>query len=266
MIGSWARLLRAARVARPVRGAGRLLDAADLTRLENRLAPLSGLRSGRVAARRDAFHRALYRSDDLKTRSGTMLQEWVMGGKSQMTIRNAYERLLDARGQLKPGTAEASIGELLATRKSRWERLARRTGIETPDTFRLHRGVRGVGPVEDVVRALETPGKDSLRLNHHTVASWSTDPDVARKFAAGTEPSVVYRADIPMEKTLADKWVDGGALLTFGADDDEVLVAARNIEIPLGRFEVNFGGRTYTAADRHSLVRDWRAVHPRLPE
>lgn len=266
MIGSWSRLFKAARAAKPGRKAVRLLDAADLTRLEGRLTPLSGLSSGKVAMKREAFHRSLYRSDDLQARSGKMLQEWVLGGQGQMTIRNAYERLLDARGVVRPGTAEASVGELLATRRTRWERLARRTGIETPDVFRLHRGVRGVGPVEDVIRALETPGQQSLKIRHHTVASWSTDPDVARKFARGTEPSVVYRADIPMEKTLADKWVDGSYLLSLGADDDEVLVAARNIEIPLGRFEVHFGGRTYTAADRHALVRDWRAQYPRAAD
>jgi hypothetical protein len=245
----------------------RLLDASDLNRLEVRVTPLSGLTSGKVAIRREAFYKALYRSDDLQVRSGKMLQEWVWGGHQGLKpIRNAYERLLEARGVVKPGTAEASVGELLATRRTRWERLARKTGIEAPEVFRLHRGVRGVGPIEDVVRALETPGQQTLRINHHTVASWSTDPDVARKFAQSNGPSVVYRADIPMEKTLADKWVDGGSLLTAGGADDEVLVAARNIEIPLGRFEVHFGGRTYTAADRHALVRDWRALYPRAAD
>ncbi|MEB3298828.1 MAG: hypothetical protein VKO21_05010 [Candidatus Sericytochromatia bacterium] len=263
MLGGLGRFVRLAKIAKPRKVSARLLDAADLSRLERKVAPFSSLGSSKVARRREAFQRALYRQDDLQARSGKMIQEWVMGGTSQKPVREAYQRLLDAQGKVSPGTLEASVGELLATRKTRWQRLARKAGIEPPDAFRLHRGVRGVGPVEDVVRALETPGQQSMVLRHHTVASWSTDPDVARSFARGSEPSVIYRADIPLEKTLADKWVDGGAFLTLGADQDEVMVAARNLEIPLGRFEVHFQGRTYTPADRQALVRDWRAMYPR---
>mgnify|MGYP003349622067 CR=1 FL=1 len=52
--------------------------------------------------------------------------------------------------------------------------------------------------------------RPGLTLGFHSVNSWSTDPAVARNlFATGGKFGVVYHADVPFQKTLADKWLDG---------------------------------------------------------
>lgn len=232
-----------------------------IRRLNARIEPLGSFSAPGAREAREAFYRSLYGDAGLQTRAQGLLDRWVTGGRDQQQIREAFTELV-ARGGRAGNPTEETVRDLLVTRKQRWERLAARFDAPAPESFHLYRGVRGEYALEELVQALEQPGRKTLTLSNHTVASWSTDRDQARRFADAPAASLIYEADVPIERTLADKWVDGAGLLVWCPEQDEVLVAARNLEIPLDRFEATFRGKTYRAADRAALVADWRAAHP----
>lgn len=264
-------------VKRPVtQGAERLAESIGLTqapsgfsrdliqRMNARIDPLGRYSVPGTKEARTAFYGALYGDAELQDRANRLLKKWVTGGNDQLAVREAFSGLLDHGGQARTPT-EQVVRDLLATRKTRWERLAGQFDARVPETFHLYRGVRGDYAIEELVQALEQPGRRSIALSHHTVASWTTDPAQARRFADSPAASLIYEADIPFEKTLADKWVDGSGFLLWCPEQNEIMVAARNLEIPLDRFEATFRGKTYRAEDRAALVADWRAAHPLAP-
>ena len=238
------------------------LTAEVIGRMNARIDPLGTSSVPGTKEARQAFYGELYRNETLQEKAHDGLKKWVMGGRDQQQIRDAFLGLLDRQGQASNPTEEV-VRDLMATRKTRWERLAGQFGTEVPESFHLFRGVRGNYALEELVQALETPGRRTLTLSNHTVASWSTEVSQAKRFADAPAASVIYEADIPFHRTLADKWVDGSGFLMWCPDQNEVVVAARNLEIPLDRFEATFRGRTYRAADREALVAEWRKVNPR---
>ena len=242
------------------RGSSRLSEAF-LTRLDGHVDPLGRFSDPAVQQARQRFYGEIYGNPGLQERADHLFTGWVSGGDGQSTIRKAFVSLGENGGRPRSSTEEV-LQTLLETRRERWTRLAGRFGEQSPDTFHLFRGVRGDYALEELVSALEQPGRKAVTLSNHTVASWTTDVRQARRFADAPAASLIYEADIPIEKTLADKWVDGSAFVTWCADQDEVVVAARNLDVSLERFEATFRGKTYTAAQRDELVRDWRAVHP----
>ncbi|MEB3197571.1 MAG: hypothetical protein VKP62_10255 [Candidatus Sericytochromatia bacterium] len=239
-----------------------LLGAGFIQQLDRVVNPLGHYSEPGMKQAREAFYDQLYRQPDLQAQAHTMLKKWVTGGNDQNVVRDAFMALAEAQGRA--ATPEQTlVRDLLATRQERWERLAQRFGETAPTHFHLYRGVRGEYAIEEIVAALETPGRKTVTLSHHTVASWTTDVRQARRFADSPAASVIYEADIPMHQTLADKWVDGSGFLMWCAEQQEVMVAARELQVPLDRFEVTFRGKTYGPAQRDDLVRAWRAAHPR---
>jgi hypothetical protein len=96
------------------------------------------------------------------------------------------------------------------------------------------------------------------------VNSWSTNPAIAKDlFAAGGDTAVVYQADIPFGRTLADKWADGAGFLKWTPDQDEVIVATKGLTVPAEQVRAVFQGKTYGFEDREALIAAWRATHPR---
>ena len=242
------------------RGSDRLSEAF-LARLDSHVDPLGRFSDPAVREARQRFYSEIYGNPGLQEHADRLFTGWVSGGDGQSTIRKAFVSLGENGGRPRSSTEEL-LQNLLETRRERWTRLASRFGEQAPDTFHLFRGVRGEYALEELVSALEQPGRKAVTLSNHTVASWTTDVRQARRFADAPAASLIYEADIPIQKTLADKWVDGSAFVTWCADQDEVVVAARNLDVSLERFEATFRGKTYTAAQRDELVRDWRAVHP----
>ena len=243
--------------ARPAAKPGaRILGEAQRVRLNRGVEPLT--RFDAQSARTRAA-RALYQDGSFFERAQAELQRWIFGGKDQLPLREAFENF--GRGINQTATDD-TFRTLLKTRQARWQRLARRHGLDAPTHFQLHRGVNSNRAAEEVARVWEQSGKRGLSLKHHSVNSWSLDKQVAERFANGSEAAVVYRANIPMKRTLADKWVDGGAFLQWAPDQDEVIVMGKQLAVPAREIRVTFQGKTYGYEDRQAFLKAWRAVHP----
>jgi hypothetical protein len=238
-------------------GRPRILGQEAIDRLNKGVEPLADLMAG--AARDKAFV-ALYRDPELQKLASEAVTQWVMGGKDQVPLREAFAAA--TKGGDHP--LRETVEQLLETREARWDRLAARHGIERPTHFRLFRGVSSEHAMEELVQAWETPGRKGLQLQHHSVNSWSTNPSVANDlFAKGGEVGVVYEADVPFRRTLADKWADGAGFLQWTPDQDEVIVATEGLTVPATRVRATFQGKTYGFEDREALIAAWRATHPK---
>lgn len=235
----------------------RILSQDALQKLNASVEPLADMMADE--AREQAF-KALYQDADLQHAASEAITQWVMGGKDQVPIREAFAALKQGGDHPMRETVE----QLLETRKARWDRLAAQQGLERPTHFRLFRGVQSEHAMEELVQAWETPGRKGLQLQHHSVNSWSTNPSVAKDlFASGGDTAVVYQADIPFGRTLADKWADGAGFLKWTPEQDEVIVATKGLTVPAEQVRAVFQGKTYGFEDREALIAAWRATHPR---
>ncbi|MEB3284511.1 MAG: hypothetical protein VKN33_04415 [Candidatus Sericytochromatia bacterium] len=203
--------------------------------------------------------KGLYADESLFQRAQAELQRWIFGGKDQLPLRDAFNNF--RRGTIQTPT-DRTFRALLDTRAARWKRLSQRHGVAMPTHFQLHRGVNSNRAAEEVARVWSQGKKRGLGLKHHSVNSWSLDQRVAERFANGSEAAVLYRANVPFKRTLADKWVDGGAFLQWAPDQDEVIVMGARMVVPARDVRVIFGGKTYGYENREAFLKAWRAVHP----
>lgn len=210
-----------------------------------------------------AFHAPVYADPALQARAQAVLAGWVAGGQGKDALIAAYRRVVLA-GQAPATEAEHVLLALLATRRARWARLAASAGVPMPRTLHLHRGVQGDYAVEAVVKAWADETTSQMAVPTRALASWSLDPAIARQFGAGPGPAVRYEAHLPLDATLADKWVDGSAFVTLGLEQAEVIVAGADdaLRLPKTGATVLFEGETYTYERRAELLRAWAARKP----
>lgn len=238
------------------------LEREAVAALDRRLEAMAGLNDTERAALA-AFHAPVWADPALQERAHKVLSGWVWGGKGKVELIAAYRRVV-VEGQAPASEAEHVLTAMLATRRARWERLAAIAGVPVPDTFHLHRGVRGDYAVEAVVKAWSDEGATHMAVPSHALASWSLDPTIARAFGDDKAASVFYEAQIPFEQTLADKWVDGSAFVALALEQQEVVVAGAEgaLSLPKQAATVLFEGKTYTYDRRQELIRAWRARKP----
>jgi hypothetical protein len=248
--------------ARRALTAARTLDQAAVRGLDAQLAPLAELTPAAKQAL-TAFHAPVYADPAAQARAGKALGGWVFGGQGKVDMIQAFKKV-GVEGRAPASELEQAVAELAGTRKARWERLAAQTGVAAPEAFHLYRGVNGDYAVEAVVRAWADPSAKAMTVPTHELASWSLDRGIAEAFGDSRTASVIYEADVPFAKTLADKWVDGGPFVRLGLEQQEVVVAGAKdaVALPVARAKVVFRGKTYTYADREALVDAWRRAFP----
>jgi hypothetical protein len=224
---------------------------------------LSEFTNSETNKKREDYYGTIFQDSDLQKRVTELINGWTFGGKGKGAAIEAYRNIIvEGKGPSTPD--EQTIYDMMATRKERWERLSEKLGIEVPDTFHLYRGVRGNYSVEALVSAWSDEKSEDMIIPNYELSSWSLDREVAEKFGEGPEPYVIYEADIPFERTIADKWVDGAGFVTFCPDQDEVLVSATkdSIKVPKDLTAVLYKGKTYSYENRKELIDLWRKDNP----
>lgn len=210
-----------------------------------------------------AYYSEIYQDADLNTRAKELIKGWTSGGKGKEELRQAFVNVvLDGKDPATP--MEHTLADMAVTRRMRLDRVAAKLGIQTPDSFHLYRGVRGDYAVEPLVKAWADESTPDMVIPHKEVASWSLNRETAEYFASGKEPSVIYEADVPFNRTLIDKWADGHSLANMYSPQDEVVVAATHdtLKVPKATASVTYQGKTYTYADRQALIQAWHEDHP----
>jgi hypothetical protein len=239
-----------------------VLDASALAGFDGKVNELAGL-SQDTKDKLNAFYAPMYQNPDLQERANKAIAGWVWGGKGKVALRDAYSRVIV--GKAKPETdLENLISELSTTRRARWQRLASSQGLPMPDAFKLYRGVRGDYAVDEVLRSWMDDSTEQVRITNHELSSWSTDPAIADKFVHGENTAAVYKADIPFDQTVLDKWSDGGPLVSLGYDQNEVVVGAAkdSLTLPKRDITLTYKGQAYTYAQRNELLAAWQKDHP----
>lgn len=213
--------------------------------------------------KRENFYATLFQDEDLQKRVTQMINNWTFGGEGKGVAMEAYKNIA-VDDKAPSNQDEKTIQDILATRKERWKRLADKLGISVPETFHLYRGVRGDYAIESMVSAWSDEKSEDMIIPNYELSSWSLNNKVAEMFAEGPEPYVIYEGDIPFEKTLVDKWVDGAGFVTFCPDQEEVVVSAPKdtIKVPKSLASVLYKGKTYSYKDRKELIELWRKDHP----
>ena len=196
------------------------LQNADVAALDQALEALASM-TAETKAQLAARYAPVYADQDLQARAGKGIAGWVWGGKGKVAMIAAYAKA-GVAGQPAESELERLVVELAATRQARWRRLAAAEGLPMPEAFHLFRGVNGEYAVEAVVKAWSDPTARTMAVPTHELASWSLDRGIAKAFGDSAAASVIYEADVPFGKTLLDKWVDGGPLVTMGLEQQEV--------------------------------------------
>jgi len=210
----------------------------------------------------DELHKALppskvrQKADTIKRWTGT-----YSGGDYQTDVRATVEELLDtgiAVGRRKVNQEAAeNIAWTIATRRERWAARAAQMGIDAPEEFVAYRGVRGIDFIEDVARAWDS-GDDVIRIRSHSMASWSLAPNNPYSKA-----DVVFKRTFNIDETFADQILDDAAFFSVHPSENEIVSMATGpnaLTTSVQDVTVNFGGRTYTHADRAQFVADFRRM------
>jgi hypothetical protein len=206
----------------------------------------------------------VYGSTAYLDKTKDITSKWTGGfsySTNQTDIRNAWDKVI--QGKVATSDLEKGIGDILATRRERWDQIASKYGIEAPKSFQVYRGVKGEDFVGSVVKAWKDDATQGMQIPHHTLSSWSMDTDIAKNFA--DETGVILQADIPFEMTLFDKWADGGKFVSGFGSEKEVVVATKapnTLVLNKEQAVVSYGGKQYTYAERADLISAWDKAHP----
>lgn len=206
----------------------------------------------------------LFEDPALLAQSRTTANEWANSvSQYQQDQRTAWEHI--AQGLSPQNEREQRVSAIYRSRKARWQRLGKRVGMPVPMAFHLYRGVKGDFMAESVLKAWKDERSDTFRIPLYTLSSWSLSEQTAIEFqAAWGSPDVwiVFEADVPFEKTLMDKWVDGGTFAERYPGQHEVVVATREpdeIVIPDVQATVWLDRKRYTYQDRAAFIQAWEA-------
>lgn len=194
---------------------------------------------------------------------------------TQAKLRKAWSHIIN--GGEPRNEYESNVEELYLSRLDRWESLAEASGIKVPEKFELYRGAKGEEFVKGVVAAWNDPRSEMMQVPVLELSSWSTDISVAEDFAymtkelvkpgeEATRPnqssSVLFRAEVPFERTLGDRYVDPtGQYLDYEEEVIVALSAPNALAVPKDEVVVSFQGVRYTYAERHQLIQAWNAAH-----
>lgn len=166
---------------------------------------------------------------------------------------------------------EQTIVDIYTSRPERWERLAQKMGLDSvPENFQLFRGVSSEFFVEAVVNAWRDNTSSDMQIPAYELSSWSLTRETAGGFARDPNAAVIFEANVPFERTLADKYVDDGSFISSFSHENEVVVAIsekNTLSTEKNKATVKFQGETYTYAERERLILTWDQykAQPGLP-
>lgn len=218
----------------------------------------------------DEFYTELYGSADFKDRAKRALIAWstdFTNVRFKEALTAAWIRATS--NQAPRSDLERIVMRLYGMRNERWSKLASRLGIAVPRGFHVYRGVHHQAADAALTRILEAwqrPDEPTMEMPQHGIASWTLSRKKAEFFAVlpphGNITGILFEADVPLEYTLADQWVD-----TVGfphTDEKEVIVGAIDgrLRIPKTGIKVAYKGRLYSYADRRELIDLWNHDHP----
>lgn len=191
-----------------------------------------------------------------------VVNSWIRGGHTsifQSDLRADVEAIRNGRKfPGRSGIPEANLRRLIETRRERWERLSAETGIPVPKHFNAYRGVSGDEFLQDVYEAWKAEA-GTMTMRTKSMASWSMDP--SNSF---TKNQVVYNADLPLEETFADQFLDDAGFITTYLSEHEVITmhdGDNAFSVDPRRVVVKVGGRTFTWNDRAEFIAGWEQRH-----
>jgi hypothetical protein len=158
-----------------------------------------------------------------------LIDRWTAQPSDVATIATEWLNLINQN--YTNTSIQTALIDLFATRRSRWDHLAKQLGIAMPDAFRAYRGV-SVSPTQvnrfaDIIRILKGNPKAYIPVSQRSLGSWSLAFDAARRFATVGEYGLIYEADIPFGLTLADKWLDDADFIyRFGSEEEVIVLGA----------------------------------------
>ena len=170
-----------------------------------------------------------------------------------------------AQGQ---GPVAQDLKITLATRRERWDKLVSILGLEAaPKSFTLYRGNRGADMVKWVTVAWQDESKPFMRVLSKPTASWSTHTKAADRFY-GESLGVKWKAEVPLENTFFDKWVDDHTFISSFWGENEVIAGGgtRNaIACKKEDVVVRLNGKEYTYAERKAFFAAYEKTFGKLP-
>lgn len=219
---------------------------------------------------KDHIYTDIFQDNDLRDKTVETFGQWTAtfsASTTQSQLRDAWSNIM--KGQEPSTTLEKTVMDIYTTRHARWERLADKMGLDSvPKEFQLYRGVSSEFFVEAVVKAWKDTSSPDMQIPSHELSSWSLTRSTAEGFGGNPNASVVYEANIPFERTLADKYVDDGTFITTFSHENEVVVATsekNTLTTAKDKATVKFMGKTYTYAERNSLIAAWDAAQAAKP-
>lgn len=214
---------------------------------------------------KETFYSKVFDNPELMTKDIKIFDDWTStfsSNSTQTELRSAWVNMI--KGQAPSTPLEKTVLEIYTTRPARWARLAEEIGIEVPANFKVFRGTHSEKFVEAVVKAWRDPHSESMQIPMHELSSWSLSEQAARGFAADANASVLFKADVPFERVLADKFVDDGTFFSKFSGENEVIVAIsekNSLSIPKTDAQVSYKGLAYGYADREHLISAWDQAH-----
>ncbi|WP_027480540.1 hypothetical protein [Deinococcus pimensis] len=116
------------------------------------------------------------------------------------------------------------IEDMLASRRERWERLARELGIPVPQAFTSYRGVKGRVYAEDVLRAWFSETDTHVVIRGEEASSWSLKREAGLKYGRSeTLGGAMFEADLRFSETLSDQLVDDSGFVTGYFTEHEII-------------------------------------------
>lgn len=220
-------------------------------------------------ALKDEIYSSIFANDPLRDRTIEAFTQWTATysqSEVQQQMREAWTGVI--QGKPPESALEKTLFDVYTTRQQRWSRLADKLGLAgPPKEFQLYRGVHGDRFVESVVQAWRDSGGSDMQVPVHTLSSWSLTRNTAESFA-GSGTSVIFEAQVPFARTLADKFVDDGSFITSFSRENEVVVALseqNGLSTPKDKVTVTYQGKSYSYAERASLIQAWDAAHAATP-
>lgn len=222
------------------------------------------------AALKEHIYGEIFRNPALRDTTIKAFTRWTATYSNagvQKEMRQAFASIMKGKAPSTP--LEKAVFDIYTTRQDRWARLADTAGLGgVPKDFQLYRGVKGERFVSAVIDAWrDTKGPD-MQVPAYELSSWSLTRNIAESFAGSSDAAVIFEAQVPFERTLADKYVDDGSFITSFSSENEVIVAtaeSNGLSTPKDKVTVTFKGQKYSYAEREALIQAWDAAQAAAP-
>lgn len=119
------------------------------------------------------------------------------------------------------------VVEIVGTRSARWEFLSDYLGLDLPRSFVAYRGTKDPDVAITIVNAWES-GMETFKVPHVGLSSWSflegDSNSGARHHLKGGQPGSLLVAEVSLEETFLDVFVDDAYFAHHGLREAEIIV------------------------------------------